>query len=300
MNIESFKNGKNDEIINVSGLELFRINLQLFADDEDLGDDDDDFEDIDLDDDSDGDEADEDDSDDADETDGDMDEPSGDADADGDGDKAPKKRTAKETDAKPKDKITHALIKQKQVNRELKTKLDLLEQKDREAEQRNRRKSIVDKLVEKGYEEDEALVEADKQLENEAIKHTVKKLEFMTENADIMAKYPQAKKNVDKLIKLQKDTGWSLDKICRVEYAVTENAFDSKVKSDQESRLKQKKRPSITPAGGQTPIQSVKLDGEDEKAYQFYAKKNPGVSRKQYAQILNQSSAQKIPHDKWD
>lgn len=290
-------NVKNEDMISENGLKFLKINLQLFADDEDLGDDDEDFDDIDPDDYSDGDETDIDDSDDADD---DIDEKSDVTDEDGDGDKTAKKRTAKETDSKPKDKITHALIKQKQVNKELKSKLDLLEQKDREAEQQNRRKSIVDKLVEKGYDEDEALVEAEKQLENEAIKNTVEKLEFMTENAELMAKYPQAKKNVDKLIKLQKSTGWSLDKICRVEYAVTENAFDSKVKSDQESRLKQKKRPSATPVGGQTPIQSVKLDNDDEKAFQFYAKKNPGVSRKQYAERLNQASAQKIPHDKWD
>lgn len=287
---------------NEDEIKLLNIDLQLFATDDDLdGDldaDDEDFDEMDEDDDF------EDDSDDdADGDDSDEDSESGEADEDGDGEKDSKKWKEKETDSKPKakDKITHALIKQKQVNRDLKTKLEQLEQKEKEAEQQNRRKSLVDKLVDKGYEEDEAIIEADKQLENEAIKNTVKKLEFMTENAEILAKYPGAKKNVDKLIKLQKATGWSIDKICRVEYAVAENAFDNKVKSDQESRLKQKKRISTTPAGGQTPTQSLKLDNSDEKAYQFYSKKNPGVSRKQYAEsVLGKGSSQKIPHDKWD
>lgn len=275
--------------------EVLNFNLQLFAGDDE--DEDDDFdEDDDLDDDSDFDETDDDDSD-VDET--ELDAPSQD-DEGGDGDKATQKGKAKETDAKPKDKITHALIKQKQVNRDLKAKLDLLEQKDKEAEQQSKKKSLVEKLVEKGYDEDEALIEADKQLDNESIKNTVRKLEFVTENSEILAKYPQAKKNVDKLIKLQKATGWSIDKICRVEYAVAENAFDNKVKSDQESRLKQKKKLSTTPAGGQTPIQSVKLDADDEKAYQFYAKKNPGVNRKQYADNVLSHTNQKIPHDKWE
>jgi len=201
---------------------------------------------------------------------------------------------------KPKDKITAALIKQKQINRDLKSKLELLEKQEKEDEIKNRKKALIEKLVEKGYDEDEAMLEAEKQLDNEAVKNTVKKLEFLTENADVLAKYPQARKNIERLIKLQKSTGWSIDKICRVEYAAADNPFDKKVKSDQENRLKNKKRVSTTPAGGQTPIQSIKLDPEDERAYKFYAKKNPGVSRKQYAEYLVQASKQKIPHDSWD
>ena len=287
---------------NENEIKLLNIDLQLFAADDELdGDEDDeDFDGMDLDDDFEDDS--EDDSED-DESDADAESDDDDGDEDGDTTSKTQKDKTKEVDTKPKvkDKITHALIKQKQVNRDLKTKLDQLELKDKEAEQQNRRKSMVDKLVEKGYDEEEAIVEAEKQLENEAIKNTVKKLEFMTENAEILAKYPGAKKNVEKLIKLQKATGWSIDKICRVEYAVTENAFDSKIKSDQESRLKQKKRLSTTPAGGQTPTQSLKLDTDDEKAYQFYSKKNPGVSRKQYSErVIGKGSSQKIPHDKWD
>jgi hypothetical protein len=281
-------------------IELLDVNLQLFAgdDDEDFDYDDSDLEDTDADD-EDLDEDYDDDSEDGDAaTEGDESE--GDS-SGSDGDEATEKAKAK-VDAKPKgkDKITHALIKQKQLNRDLKAKLDLIEKKDREAEQQNRRKTLADKLIEKGYDDDEAYSKADEQLENEAIKSSVRKLEFMTENADILAKYPLAKKNVEKLLKLQKATGWSVEKICRTEYAVAESAFDNKVKSDQEQRLKNKKRTSTTPAGGQTPIQSLKLDPEDERAYQFYSKKHPGVSRKQYVSNLNQASSQKIPHDSWD
>lgn len=277
-------------------IKMLDVNLQLFAGDEDFdGDDsldyDDDFDDID---DADDDEPEGDDSDDE-KNDGQEDDPDGEDDSDKDADDAD---TTKQK-PKQKDKITQALIKQKQLNKHLKSKLDEIEQKDREQEQKNRRKALVDKYVEKGYDDEDAEAEADKQLENEAIRNTVKKLEFVTEHADVLAKYPQARKNVDKLLKLQKATGWSVEKICRVEYETKESAFDSKVKNDQEARLKQKKRLS-TPAGGQTPIQSVKLDYEDERAYQFYAKKNPGVSRKQYTERLSQAASQKIPHDSWD
>jgi hypothetical protein len=278
-------------------IEMLDMNLQLFADDEDFDYDDSDLEDTDADD-EDLEEDYEDDSEDGDDA-TTNEEPEDEADPDGD--EATEKVKAKvDAKSKGKDKITHALIKQKQLNRDLKAKLDLIEKKDREAEQQNKRKAIADKLIEKGYDDDEAYSKADEQLENEAIKSSVKKLEFMTENADILAKYPLAKKNVDKLLKLQKATGWSIEKICRVEYTVAESAFDNKVKSDQEQRLKNKKRPSTTPAGGQTPIQSLKLDQDDERAYQFYAKKHPGVSRKQYISSLNLASSQKIPHDSWD
>lgn len=182
--------------------------------------------------------------------------------------------------------------------KELKQRLETFEQKEREKEQAERRRQIAEKLVEKGYDEDYAFGEADKHLETESIKETVKKLEFMTENADIIAKYPEAKQNINKLIKLQKDTGWDIDKICRIEFEPIDSSYDSKIKSEQEAQLRKKKR-TATPAGGQTPIQSVKLDPADEKAYQFYAKKNPGVSRKQYNEKLNNNN-QNIPHDKWD
>lgn len=203
-----------------------------------------------------------------------------------------------EQPTQPKDKVTHALIKQKQANKELKQRLEAFEQKEREKEQADRRRQIAEKLVEKGYDEDYAFGEADKHLEAESIKETVKKLEFMTENADIIAKYPEAKRNISKLLKLQKDTGWDIEKICRIEFEDADSSYDSKIKSEQEAQLKKKKR-TVTPVGGQTPIQSVKLDPVDEKAYQFYAKRNPGVSRKQYNERLNNSN-QNIPHDKWD
>jgi len=197
----------------------------------------------------------------------------------------------------PKDKVTLALIKQKQANKELKQRLEAFEQKERELSLKEKRKQIADKLIEKGYEEDYALEQADTHIENESIKETVKKLEFMTENADVLGKYPEAKKNVEKLLKLQKATGWDIEKICRMEFE-NSNSYDNKIKEQQEARLKAKKKISATPAGGQTPIQSTKLDPDDERAYQFYAKKNPGVSRKQYVERFNQK--QQIPHDKWD
>ena len=198
----------------------------------------------------------------------------------------------------PKDKITHALIKQKQANKELKQRLEYFELQEKEKQLLDKRKLVADKLIEKGYDEEYALSEADKHIETESIKETVKKLEFLTENADIIAKYPAAKKNINKLIQLQKNTGWDIEKICQIEYALNESDYDSKIKNEQEAQLRKKKR-TPTPTGGQTPIQSIKLDSEDERAYQFYAKKNPGVSRKQYADRLN-NNVQKIPHDKWD
>jgi hypothetical protein len=200
---------------------------------------------------------------------------------------------------KVKDKVTNALIKQKQENRDLRKRLEKLEAQEHEKEMQHKRQALASKYIERGWDEEYANEQADKAIEAEAVKEKVKKLEFLTENAEILSKYPDAKRDVAKLLKLQKSTGWSLEKICRVEYA--DNAFDSKVKADQESQLKKSKRNiTPTPTGGQTPIQSVKLTAEDERAYQFYAKKNPGVNRKQYAEKLSNANSQKIPHDRWE
>lgn len=263
---------------NENKLVLLPINLQLFAEDDEL-DTDTDYEaeedELDADDDVEDDETNYEDS---------VEEPDG--------------EEEQSTNPAPKDKVTLALIKQKQANKALKQKLEAFEQEKREQSQKEKRKQIVDALIEKGYDEEYALEKADERIESESIKQTVKKLEFMTEHADVIAKYPDAKKNIDKLIKLQKATGWDIEKICRMEFEADESGFDSRVKQQQEARLKTKKKPSATPAGGQTPIQSTKLDPDDERAYQFYAKKNPGISRKQYLERLNQT--QQIPHDKWE
>jgi hypothetical protein len=189
--------------------------------------------------------------------------------------------------------------KQKQENKALRKRLEVLEAQEQEKEMKHKRQALASKYIERGWDEEYANEQADKAIEAEAVKEKVKKLEFLTENAEILSKYPDAKRDVAKLLKLQKSTGWSLEKICRVEYA--DNAFDSKVKADQESQLKKSKRNiTPTPTGGQTPIQSVKLTAEDERAYQFYAKKNPGVNRKQYAEKLSNANSQKIPHDRWE
>jgi hypothetical protein len=266
-------------------LDLLKIDLQLFAeDDEDY----DTYED--LDDDEDYDLV-EDEDETLDELDEDLDD---DSTSDDDATTSDDEEGAKK---KPKDKVTHALIKQKMINKSLKQQLDLLSKKEKEIGAGAKKKAIVDKFIDKGFDEDEALVEAEKFIENENFKNTVKRLDFVTKNQDVLAKFPQAQKKIEKLMEIQKATGWSLDRICRVEFS---NNYDNKIKNDQENRLLNKKKISKTPSGNQTPIQSTKLDDSDERAYQFYAKKNPGVSRKQYAQRLLASSIQKIPHNKWE
>lgn len=285
---------------NKNEYELLDIDLQLFAGDDDLNDDTPDYDDddaFDYDDETDTDDEvnSEDDTDDSD------DSNTSDADA---ADKVDNEKNKAKKESGQQDKVRNALIEQKRINKMLKEKLDLIEQKekerDRDVDQQSKKKALVNKYLDKGYDEEDAEIEATKQLETESMRHTVKKLAFITEHQDTLTKYPDARKNVDRLIKLQADTGWSIDKICNVEFGVKENAFDSKVKNDQAERIKQQKKRLSTPAGGQTTIQSTKLDPEDERAYQFYAKKHPGVSRKQYAENLGISTSQKIPHDKWD
>lgn len=276
---------------------LLNIDLQLFSGDEkdydDFDLDDDDLDnDFDIDDDSyfDGEEEED-----------DEEDSTGESNEDSDKQEKSEEKEKADTSAKAKDrdKITHALIDQKRLNKILKNKLEAIENKSKQEEEQNKRKLLINKLVDAGYDDEEAIVEADKRLENEAIKNTVKKLEFMTENADVLSQFPKAKQNIDKLIKIQKSTGWSLEKICKIEYEDTKNSFDKKILSDQEARIKNKKYAS-NPIPGQGPIKSYKLDSADEKAYQFYARKNPGVSRKQYAQNLGIGNSQKIAHDEWD
>lgn len=207
--------------------------------------------------------------------------------------------TPQEELEKPKsDKVTNALIEQKRSNKELKSKLAEYDQKEKERELSGKKKEIADKLIEKGYDEDEALKMAENNTKVESLEREIKMLRYERQAEKLEVKYPDVTDNLERLIDICSKTGWTLEKVCAAEFGV--NEYDSKIKSEQETLIARKKTGQSTPVPIQTPTQSIKLEPDDEKAYQFYAKENPGVSRKQYRDNVLNANNQKIPDGKWD
>ena len=91
-----------------------------------------------------------------------------------------------------------------------------------------------------------------------------------------------------------KKSGWSLEKVCVAEFGSRAN--ESKLKREQLQPTK--KKGSTLPKTGTSEIKSTKLEPNDEAAYQYYAQRNPGITRQQY--IERTRLAQSIPHDRWE
>lgn len=179
----------------------------------------------------------------------------------------------------------------------LKAKLKDYEQKEKEDELKQKKRQIAEKYIEKGYDEDEAEEKAEKDTKVEKLESELKILKYERQAEKLESKYPAILDNLDRLIDICNKTGWTLDKVCAAEFGT--NTHDDRIKSEQEQALL-KKKVSKPAAATQTPLQSVKLELEDERAYQFYIKKNPGISRKQYSENVINAGNTKIPHDRWD
>lgn len=194
---------------------------------------------------------------------------------------------------KPKDKVTAALIKKKQElkrikdeNEKIRAELEAIKKAQKENEQKKafqaKKQQYIDEF---GYDE----ISAEKLAKIDMLEKKVEMSKYERQAERLEDKYPKIWDKLEQFAELSKATGWSLEKICEVEFGKPVSEFDIRTKVEQEALLrKQKKAKSKPVTSTSTPLQSVKLSPEDEKAYQVYKKFNPGISRKQYKEtILN-------------
>lgn len=199
-----------------------------------------------------------------------------------------------------KDKKTVAIIKTKQENKKLRDELAKYKQEEEERKTAAEKEKIKQKYVDNGFTEEEAQERAEEKSELSKIKKELKQLKYNSQAEKLSAKYPDIYDNLDRLIELSEKTGWSLEKVCRAELEES-SEYDVRTKTEQAELIARQKKNKSKPApGNQATLQSVKLEPEDERAYQTYLKFNPGVSRKQYKEKVLAVNNQKIPHDRWE
>lgn len=166
-------------------------------------------------------------------------------------------------------------------NKALKERLKALEA-EKAKDQKNQ--EAVSKYTTMGYDESTAKILAAQDLKLQEIEQGRIRDKFERQAERLETKYPDVMENLDNLIEVCNKTGWSLDKVCRAEYGEMPER-DKKVKTGMETLVKNKasqasKAKPVTVSQDKPAV--TKLSAEDEKAYQYYAKHNPGVSRKQY------------------
>ena len=245
----------------------FDINLQLFADEEEL----DDLEELD-------------------------DEVTEDLEAEELDEDVPEDDEEEAEDKPPKDKVTNALIEKKrelkrikdekdaEIN-QLRVELDAIKQAGKDEARKKSFQSKKQEYSDAGYDE----LVAESLAKQEVLEKRLDMMKYERQAEKLEGKFPKVWDKLEQFSELSKSAGWTLEKLCEAEFGKSVSEFDVRTKTEQEALLRRKKQTMSKPvATGSTPLQTAKLSESDERAYQFYAKKNPNVSRKQYKDnVLN-------------
>jgi len=188
-----------------------------------------------------------------------------------------------------KDKVTAAVIREKQANKVLRDKLAALEREKADKEQESKDRQYKQKLLDSGnYSEEEVEDKVTTRRENEEIKRELKSLKYGQQVEKLALKYPTIHEHLNDFIKIVDDTkgAVSLAELCKARLDGTTEQ-EIRTKTEQESlinRQKAKSKQVVTGEAKTTP--SVRFSAEDEAAFKYYASKNPGKTRNDYSEIL--------------
>jgi len=237
---------------------LNNINLQLFADEKEI-------DDIELEEDVEGTEEDE------------------------AGTETKSEEEVKDEPEKPKkDKVTAAVIREKQANKALRDKLAALEKEKSDREQTDRDKQHKQKLIDSGYTEEEAEERVTDRREREELKRELKLIKYGQQAEKLASKYPDIHDHLDSFIGIVESSkgAITLAELCKAKLDESTTA-EIRTKAEQESLLnRQKAKGKQIVTGEDKTTGVIKFSPEDEEAYKFYASKNPGKTRKDYNEIL--------------
>ena len=195
-----------------------------------------------------------------------------------------------EDEVKPKkDKVTAALIREKQANKALRDKLAASEREKAAREQESNDRQYKQKLLDSGnYSEEEIDEKVSLRRDNEEIKRELKNIKYGQQVEKLAAKYPAIHEHLNEFIKIVEDTkgAVTLDELCKAKLDAT-TTQELRTKVEQESLINRNKaKEKKTVVGESKPAASVKFSAEDEAAFKYYATRNPGKTRDDYKKIL--------------
>jgi hypothetical protein len=190
---------------------------------------------------------------------------------------------------KPKqDKVTTAIIREKQQNKILRDKLAAAEKREAERERNDRDRQLKQRLIDEGYTEQEAADKVSDRREREELASEVKRLKYNQQADKLSQRYPDIHDHLDSFIGIVESSkgAITLAELCKAKLDESTTA-ETRTKIEQELLLnKQKAKSKQITEGENKAVQSVKLSPDDEEAYKFYAARNPGKSKKDYFEII--------------
>jgi hypothetical protein len=194
----------------------------------------------------------------------------------------------KETKKPNKDKVTKAIIREKQENKKLRDRLTALEKEKLDREQAEKDSKYRQKLIDDGFSENEADDRVAEKRRNDRLEREIRELKYGHQADKLATKYPDIYDHLDSFISVVEASKGSLTlaELCKAKLDET-TTHEIKTKTEQEMLLQKQKSKSkqIKEGENKTPV-TIKFSPEDEEAYKFYVAKNPGKTRKDYNEIL--------------
>lgn len=195
---------------------------------------------------------------------------------------------AKATEKPKKDKVTAALIRQKQENKALRDKLALQEKEKADRELDASDKRYREKLISEGYNETEVEDRVLDRRERAEMKRELKAIKYDRQIEKLSAKYPSLPDVASEFIQIVEKAGGAitLEELCKAKLdATTQQEYRTKVEQEALLNRSKAKDKKFTP-GESKPTPPVRFSAEDESACKYYLSKNPGKTRSDYAKIL--------------
>ena len=191
--------------------------------------------------------------------------------------------------AKPKkDKVTAAIIREKQENKKLRDELAQIKKDKADREQADKDKQSEQRLIDEGYSEQEAKDRVLDRREREELKRELKAIKYGQQADKLASRYPDINEHLDSFISIVEASkgAITLAELCKAKLDKS-TAAEIRTKAEQETLLtKQKAKNKQITTGEDKTTGVVKFSPQDEEAYKFYASKNPGTTRKGYNEIL--------------
>lgn len=126
------------------------------------------------------------------------------------------------------------------LKKELKLAKQLLKEKADESERvasEQRKANVIQSYKDKGYDEETAVLYANNELKMKVLEEKLAVTEFKEENAEVLAKYPEAKSDLKWLMDAVEKTGLSAEQLCRGKYGDSMNKSDRRADDAMRGRI---------------------------------------------------------------
>lgn len=204
--------------------------------------------------------------------------------------------TETEVEAEPekpkKDKVTAAIIREKQANKALRDKLAAFEKEKADNEQANKDRQLKQRLIDDGLTEQEAEDRVSDRREREELKRELKSIKYGQQADKLASRYPTIHEHLDSFIGIVEASkgAITLAELCKAKLDEATTA-EIRTKAEQESLLTRQKAKSKQITTGDVKADTpVKLSADDERILANINKKKqakglPLMSKKQYLEL---------------